>query len=102
MKRAEFTLSTRTLGAKLTVEAQAHESAVQNKTIRQYENVNDADHCVVNIFVKYFYFIPNRDEHSYFRPLPHNGSGIPRSVAEKLGGGGGGASAPLVFQTPIS
>ena len=39
---------------------------VQNKTIRQYENVSDPDHCVVNIFVKYFDFVPNRDEHFYF------------------------------------
>ena len=32
---------------------------VQNKAIRQYENPSDAEHCVVNIFVKYFDFIPN-------------------------------------------
>ena len=58
---------------------------VQNKTIRQYENVNDADHCVVNIFVKYFDFILNRDEHFYFRPLPNNGSGIPRFGKQAVG-----------------
>ena len=49
---------------------------VQNKTIRQYENVNDADHCAVNIFVNYFDFIPNRNQCFYFRPLPNNRSGI--------------------------
>ena len=25
---------------------------VDNKAVRQYENVNDEDHCVVNIFEK--------------------------------------------------
>lgn len=51
---------------------------VENKSIRQYENVSNSDHCMVNIFVRYFDFIPNRDEHFYFRPLPNDGSGIPR------------------------
>ena len=51
MKKDASTLSTLTLGARLT--------EVQNKAIRQYENPSDAEHCVVNIFVKYFDFIPN-------------------------------------------
>ena len=49
MKKDASTLSTLTLGARLT--------EVQNKAIRQYENPSDAEHCVVNIFVKYFDFI---------------------------------------------
>ena len=47
---------------------------VENKSNRQYENVSNSDHCVANIFD----FILNRDEHFYFRPLPNDGSGIPR------------------------
>ena len=58
---------------------------VQNKTIRQYENPDDADHCVVNLFVKYFDFIPNRDRHFYFRSLPNNGSGIPKFGKQPIG-----------------
>ena len=58
---------------------------VQNKTIRQYENPSDADHCLVNIFVKYVYFIPSRDGHFYFWPLPNDGSGIPRFGKQAVG-----------------
>ena len=39
---------------------------VENKSVRQYENVADPDHCVVNLFVKYFDFIPSRDKHFIF------------------------------------
>ena len=31
---------------------------VENKTVRQYENPDDPDHCVVNIFQKYLCSIP--------------------------------------------
>ena len=58
---------------------------VQNKTISQYENPSDADHCVVNLFMKYFDFIPNRDGHFYFQPLPNDGSGIPRFGKQAVG-----------------
>lgn len=34
---------------------------VENKSVRQYENLADPDHCVVNLFVKYFDFIPSTD-----------------------------------------
>ena len=39
---------------------------VENKTIRQYENPADEEHCVVNIFVKYLCFVPSRVKHFYF------------------------------------
>ena len=58
---------------------------VENKTVCQYENVSDPDHCVVNIFVRYFDFIPNHDEHFYFRLLPNDGSGIPRFGKQAVG-----------------
>ena len=41
---------------------------VENKTVRQYENVDDSQHCIVNIFEFYFSLIPSRDSHFYFRP----------------------------------
>ena len=75
-KKDESTLTTLTLGARLTV---THESGEQNN-----ENMSDPDHCVVNIFVRYFDFIPNRDEHFYFRSLPDDGSGIPRNTRAQL------------------
>ena len=38
---------------------------MENKTVHQYQNVNDPDHCVVNIFD----YISARDSYFYFRPL---------------------------------
>ena len=58
---------------------------VENKTVRQYENVSDPDHCVVNIFVKYFDLIPDRSLHFYFRPLPNDASGMPRFGKQAVG-----------------
>lgn len=58
---------------------------VENKTIRQYENPADEEHCVVNIFVKYLCFVPSRDKHFYFRPLADDGSGVPRFADQSVG-----------------
>ena len=58
---------------------------VQNKTICQCENVEDEHHCIVNMFVKYLIYIPSRDKHFYHRPLPDNGSGLPRFGTQPLG-----------------
>ena len=58
---------------------------VENKSVRQYENLADPDHCVVNLFVKYFDFIPSRDKHFYFRPLPNDGTGVPRFGQQPVG-----------------
>ena len=58
---------------------------VENKSVRQYENVDDPDHCVVNLFVKYFDFIPSRDKHFYFRPLPNDGTHVPRFGQQPVG-----------------
>jgi len=58
---------------------------VENKVVRQYENVDDEEHCVVNIFEKYFSLIPSRDKQFYFRPLPDNGSGILRFSNQPVG-----------------
>ena len=58
---------------------------VENKTIRQYENPADEEHCVVNIFVKYLSFVPSRDKHFYFRPLAIDGSGVLRFADQPVG-----------------
>lgn len=58
---------------------------VENKTIHQYENVSDPDHCAGNIFVKYFDFIPNCDGHFYIRPLPNDGLDMPRFGKQPVG-----------------
>ena len=58
---------------------------VENKTIRQYENPDDPDHCVVNIFQKYLCSIPSRDKFFYFRPLADNGSAVPRFADQPVG-----------------
>ena len=58
---------------------------VENKTIQQYENVEDEDHCVVNIFAKYLSFLPGHDKHFYYRPLSDYGSGTPRFANQPVG-----------------
>ena len=58
---------------------------VENKTVRQYENPDDPDHCVVNIFQKYLCSIPSRDDFFYFRPLADDGSGVPRFANKPVG-----------------
>jgi len=58
---------------------------VENKVVRQYENVNNEEHCVVNIFEKYFSSIPSRDKQFYFCPLPDNGSSILRFSNQPVG-----------------
>ena len=58
---------------------------VDNKTVRQYENTDDSEHCVVNIFETYFSFLPRRDKQFYFRPLPDDASGIPRFANQPIG-----------------
>ena len=57
---------------------------VDNNTVRQYENVNDEEHCVVNIFEKYLLSIPRRDK-QFYCPLPDDGSGVPRSGNQPVG-----------------
>ena len=58
---------------------------VQNKAIRQYENPEDEEHCVVNIFVKYLTWIPSRDDHFFFRPKADDGSGVPKFASQPVG-----------------
>ena len=72
-------------GSKTNRGSLTHMKVENNKKNRQYENVSDPDHCVVNIFVRYFDFIPNRDEYFYFWPLPNDGSGIPRFGKQAVG-----------------
>ena len=43
-----------------------------NKVIRQYENLSDPQHCIVNIYVLYFTLIPKTGQF-YYRPLPNKG-----------------------------
>ena len=58
---------------------------VDNKAVRQYKDVNDEEHCVVNTFEKYLSSIPRHDKQFYFRPLPDNGSGVPRFGNQPIG-----------------
>ena len=58
---------------------------VENKCVRQYEFPDDPDHCFVNIFEKYLSFLPTREKYFYFRPLPDNGSGVPRFGSQPVG-----------------
>ena len=58
---------------------------VEPKVIRQYENTSDPDHCVVNIFVLHVYLLYLPQEVFYCRPLPDDGSGIPRYGKQRVG-----------------
>ena len=58
---------------------------VDNKAVRQYENPEDEEHCVVNIFEKYFSVIPTREKQFYFRPLADDGSGISKFGKQPVG-----------------
>ena len=58
---------------------------VDNKAVRQYKDVNDEEHCVVNTFEKYLSSIPRHDKQFYFHPLPDNGSGVPRFGNQPVG-----------------
>ena len=58
---------------------------VQPKIVCQYEDTRDPDHCVVNIFVKHLLYLPQGVDHFYCRPLPDNGSGIPRYGKQPVG-----------------
>ncbi len=58
---------------------------LQAKCIRQYENSDDEEHCVVNIFVTYFSFIPSRDGPFYYRALPNPAKGVPRYSNQLVG-----------------
>ena len=51
MSKVVFIYSILIMAVKLIV--QALNMKIENKTIRQYENVEDEHHCVVNMFVKY-------------------------------------------------
>ena len=55
-----------------------------NKTVRQYEQPDDPDHCIVHIFDRYLSLLPSRDAHFYFRPLP-NLKGVPRFAKQAVG-----------------
>ena len=48
---------------------------VENKHVQQYENLNNPEHCVVNIFVIYFASIPDTSGQFYFCPLS-SGEGV--------------------------
>ena len=58
---------------------------VENKVIRQYENISDEEHCIVNIFMKYFTYLPSSGGNFYFRPLPSDTSGVPRFGKQPVG-----------------
>jgi len=47
---------------------------VDNKVVRQYENPEDSEYCVVTIFERYLSLIPSREGcfYMYFRPLPND------------------------------
>ena len=58
---------------------------VANKKVRQYENPDDPDHCVVNIFETYLSFIPCMDGNFYFRPLPNDAAGTLKFCKQSVG-----------------
>ena len=58
---------------------------VEPKVLRQYEDVSDPDHCVVNIFVTYLLYAPRDVDYFYCRALPDDGSGIPRFGKQPVG-----------------
>ena len=58
---------------------------IDNKTVRQYENVDDPDNCVVNIFDTYLLLLPSLDGNFYFRPLPNDAAGKPKFSKQCVG-----------------
>ena len=58
---------------------------VEPKVIQQYENTSDPDHCVVNTFMLYLLYLPQEVDYFYCRPLPDDGSGIPRYGKQPVG-----------------
>ena len=58
---------------------------VEPKVIWKYEDTSDPDHCVVNIFVLYLLYLPQEVDYFYCRPLPDDGSGIPRYEKQSVG-----------------
>ena len=58
---------------------------VENKCIRQYADSEAGEHCVVHVFNTYLSYIPSCDDHFYYRPLPDNGSGVPRFGNQVVG-----------------
>ncbi len=46
---------------------------------------SDPEHCIVNIFVKYLLYLPQDVDDFYCRPLPDDGSGIPRYGKQPVG-----------------
>ena len=61
---------------------------VDNKVVHQYEDTSDTtdgDHCVVNIFVRYLLYLPKENDLFYCRPLPDDGSGVPRFGNQPIG-----------------
>ena len=55
---------------------------VDNKVIRQYENPDNYEHCVVE---KYLSLIPSCDAHFYYRPLANKGCGVPKFSKQVVG-----------------
>ena len=58
---------------------------VNNKTVKQYENLDDPDHCVVNLFETYLSFIPRTNGNFYFRPLPNDAAGTLKFSKQSVG-----------------
>ena len=58
---------------------------VGNKTVRQYENTDDPEHCIVNIFERYFSLLPSREAFFYYRPISNDATGTPRFAKQPIG-----------------
>lgn len=58
---------------------------VQNKVVKQYENPDDPQHCIVNIFDYYLALLPSRERHFYFRALPNDAAGTPKFANSPVG-----------------
>ncbi len=58
---------------------------VDNKVVRRYEDENDPDHDLVNLFVKYLHYLPDGVDHFYCRAMKDDGSGVPRFGKQAVG-----------------
>ena len=74
---------------------------VDNKVVRQNEDTSDTtdgNHCAVNIFVRYLLYLPKENDLFYCRPLPDDGSGVPRFGKQPVGRN---KLAQIIFQKRV-
>ena len=55
------------------------------KTVRQYENPDNPEHCVVNMFETYLSFIISTEGNFHLCPLPNDAAGTLKFSKESVG-----------------